>query len=145
VVLARDKTSFCLEQSPFDVVLAIGLGESRTAMATSSNLDVLRRLRDAVARASELELADLDRRIKELERARPVSHAAQLAGREHMHRLLRVMQQAQEPLPPRELARRLESDARTVSRWLATARRQGYVERVAGARYQVRKEVPPLE
>lgn len=113
-------------------------------MATSSNLDVLRRLRDAVARASELELADLDRRIKELERARPVSHAAQLAGREHTHRLLKVMQQAQEPLPPRELARRLESDARTVSRWLAAARRQGYVERVAGARYQVRKEVPPL-
>jgi DNA-binding IclR family transcriptional regulator len=55
------------------------------------------------------------------------------------------MQQAGEPLPPRELARRLESDPRTVSRWLATAKRQGYVERVAGAKYQVRKEVPPLE
>jgi DNA-binding MarR family transcriptional regulator len=54
------------------------------------------------------------------------------------------MQQAGEPLPPRELARRLESDPRTVSRWLAAAKRQGYVERVAGAKYQVRKEVPPL-
>jgi hypothetical protein len=31
-----------------------------------------------------------------------------------------------------------------VSRWLAAAKRQGYVERVDGARYQVRKEVPQL-
>jgi predicted Rossmann fold nucleotide-binding protein DprA/Smf involved in DNA uptake len=114
-------------------------------MAQTSNLELLRRLRDAVARAQELELADLDRQIRTLERARPVSHAAQLAGREHTQRLLRVMQQAQEPLPPRELAQRLESDPRTVSRWLVAAKRQGYVERVAGARYQVRKEVPPLE
>lgn len=30
-------------------------------MAASPNLEVLRRLRDAVARAYELELADLDR------------------------------------------------------------------------------------
>jgi predicted Rossmann fold nucleotide-binding protein DprA/Smf involved in DNA uptake len=114
-------------------------------MATSSTLELLRRLRDAVARTHELELADLDRRIRELERARPVSHEKRRASSENTHRLLKVMQQAQEPLPPRELAQRLESDPRTVSRWLAAARRQGYVERVAGARYQVRKEVPPLE
>lgn len=114
-------------------------------MAQPSNLELLRRLRDAMARAHELELADLDRQIRTLERARPVSHATRLAGREHTHRLLKVMQQAREPLPPRELAQRLESDPRTVSRWLAVAKRLGYVERVAGARYQVRKEVPPLE
>ncbi len=113
-------------------------------MSTSSNLELLRRLRDAVARAYALELADLDRQIKALERDRPISHETRLAGREHTHRLLKVMQQAKEPLPPREIAQRLETDPRTVSRWLAAAKRQGYVERVEGARYQVRKEVPPL-
>jgi len=114
-------------------------------MATSSNLEVLRRLRDAVARAYELELADLDRQIKALERAKPVFHATQLAGREQERALLRAMQQAKEPLPPREIAQRLDTTPKTVSRWLAAARRRGFVERVDGARYQVRKEVPPLE
>ena len=117
-------------------------------MVQMSNLELLRRLRETLVRAHDLELADLDRRIKELSRARPVSHETRLAGREHTrehtHRLLRSMQQAGESLPPRELARRLESDPRTVSRWLAAAKRQGYVERVAGAKYQVRKEVPTL-
>ena len=113
-------------------------------MATPSNLDVLRRLRDAVARASELELADLDRQIKALERARPVSHATQLAGREHEREMLRVMQAAGAPLPPREIAQRLDAVPKTVSRWLAAAKRRGFVERVDGARYQVRKEVPLL-
>lgn len=115
-------------------------------MATSSNLDVLRRLRDAVARASELELADLDRQIRAQERARPVSHATQLAGREHEREreMLRVMQAAGAPLPPREIAQRLNTLPKTVSRWLAAAKRHGFVERVDGARYQVRKEVPPL-
>lgn len=73
-------------------------------MANPSNLELLCRLRDAVARASELELADLDRQIKALERARPVSHVTQLAGREHERALLRVMQAAGTPLPPREIA-----------------------------------------
>jgi DNA-binding IclR family transcriptional regulator len=73
-----------------------------------------------------------------------VSHATQRAGRDNERALLRVMQAAKEPLPPREIARRLESDPKTVSRWLAAAKRQGYVERVDGARYQVRKEVPQL-
>lgn len=113
-------------------------------MATTSNLELLRRLRATVARTYELELADLDRQIKALERAKPVAHTSRLAGREHTSAMLKVMQQAKEPLPPREIARRLESDPRTVSRWLAAAKRQGYVERVDGARYQVRKEVPTL-
>jgi DNA-binding MarR family transcriptional regulator len=113
-------------------------------MAQTSNLELLRRLRDAVNRAYELELADLDRQIKALERTKPVSHASQLAGREHTNRMLKVMQQAKEPLLPREIANRLDSDPKTVSRWLAAAKRQGFVERIDGARYQVRKEVPPL-
>jgi hypothetical protein len=51
-----------------------------------------------VSRAYELELAELDRQIKALERARPVSHASQLAGREHTRAMLKVMQQAREPV-----------------------------------------------
>jgi DNA-binding MarR family transcriptional regulator len=114
-------------------------------MATSSNFELLCRLRDVVARAYELELADLDRQIKTLERARLVPRAARLAGREHERELLRVMQAAGAPLPPREIASRLDTSPQTVSRWLAAAKRRGFVERVGGARYQVRKEVPPLD
>ncbi|MGH9423321.1 MAG: hypothetical protein ACRD3J_25330 [Thermoanaerobaculia bacterium] len=113
-------------------------------MATLSNLELLRRLRDVVERNSALELADLDRRIKEVERAKPVSHTSQLKGREHTHKLLKAMQQSKTPLTPREIAHRIESDPKTVSRWLAAAKRQGYVDRVDGARYQVRQEVPTL-
>jgi DNA-binding IclR family transcriptional regulator len=54
------------------------------------------------------------------------------------------MQQARESLPPREIAQRLSATPKTVSRWLAAAKRRGYAERVDGARYQVAKEVPPL-
>lgn len=119
-------------------------------MATS-NLELLRQLRDAVRRAAdavrrahELELADLDRQIQALERSKPVSHTTQLAGHEHERALLRVMQAAGTPLPPREIAQRLEAAPKTVCRWLAAAKRRGYVERVDRARYQVRKEVPML-
>jgi hypothetical protein len=113
-------------------------------MAQTSNLELLRRLREAVQRAYELELADLNRQIKTLERASPVKHGTQIAGREHTNRMLKVMQQAREPLPPREIASRLDTDPKTVSRWLAAAKRQRYVVRVDGARYQVSEEVPPL-
>lgn len=111
---------------------------------TSPNLELLRQLRDAVRRASELQLADLNRQIKALERARPVSRVTKLAGREHERALLRVMQAAGTPLPPREIAQRLDATPKTVSRWLAAAKRRGYVERVDGACYQVVKEVPSL-
>jgi len=110
------------------------------------NLEVLRRLRDAVRRAHELELADLDRQIRALER--PASQARQRTGRghehQHQHALLKAMQQAPEPLPPREIARRLDTTPQTASRWLAAARRRGYVERVGDGRYVVVKEVPLL-
>ena len=118
-------------------------------MATS-NLELLRQLRDAVRRAAdaarrahELELADLDRQIEALERSRPVSHTTQLAGHEHEGALLTGDAGGGRP-PPRQIARRLEAAPKTVCRWLAAAKRRGYVERVDRARYQVRKEVPML-
>ena len=110
----------------------------------STLLESLRQLLIQCDRLHALERADLVRRIKTLERARPVAHATQLAGRENEHRMLRVMQAAKEPLRPREIASRLEADPRTVSRWLAAARRHGFVERVGGARYRVMPEVPSL-
>ena len=113
-------------------------------MAQTSNLPLLRKLLEQSDRLYALERADFDRQIKALERARPMSHATQLAGREHERAMLRVMQAAGTPLPPREIAQRLGSAPKTVSRWLAAARRHGFVERVAGARYQVRGEVPQL-
>ena len=113
-------------------------------MAQTSNLTLLRKLLEQCDRLHELERADLVRQIKELERSKPVSHTSQLAGREHTNKMLRVMQAAKEPLPPREIARRLDSTPRTVSRWLAAAKRRGYVERVDGARFRVVKEVPAL-
>lgn len=113
-------------------------------MAQASHLDLLCRLRAAVARAAELELDDLNRQIKALERSKPVSHASQIAGREHTKAMLKVMQQARDALSPHEIANRLNVASRTVSRWLAAAKEQGYVERLGRARYQVKKEVPLL-
>jgi DNA-binding MarR family transcriptional regulator len=113
-------------------------------VAQISLVDLLRKCLEQCDRIHELEHADFTRRIKELERSKPVSHTTQLAGREHEKKMLRVMQAAKEPLTPREIAHRLDSDPRTVSRWLAASKRRGYVERVEGARYQVKKEVPAL-
>src|ERR1700751_932685 len=112
-------------------------------MAKTSNLDLLRRLREAVTRAYALELADLDRQIKADTRLKPSSptggdHQAQLRP------LLRVMQAAGAPLPPREIAARLDAPPQAVYRWLAAARRAGYVERLGGRLYRAAKEVPPL-
>jgi len=114
-------------------------------MANSTHLDLLRRLRDATARASELELADLDRQIVAHERGRPRPVSIQTASaRKHEQALLRVMQEAGPPLPPREIAQRLGVPPATASRWLDAAMRRGFIERVGHARYQIKKEVPPL-
>ncbi len=67
-------------------------------MAQTSNLELLRRLLEQCDRIHELERADLIRRIKETQRAKPVAHKTQLAGREHTHKLLKAMQQAKEAL-----------------------------------------------
>lgn len=69
---------------------------------------------------------------------------AQGADREHEREMLRVMQAAGTPLPPREVAQRLGAEPKTVSRWLVAARRRGFVERVGGGRYRVVAEVPSL-
>jgi DNA-binding MarR family transcriptional regulator len=113
-------------------------------MAKKQDLELLRTLLVQCDRIHELERADYIRRIKEQEREKPQAHTTQLAGRERLLRLLKVMQQVREPLTPRELAPRLDTTPQTVSRWLAAARQKGYVERVSGARYQLKKEVPPL-
>jgi predicted Rossmann fold nucleotide-binding protein DprA/Smf involved in DNA uptake len=105
---------------------------------------LLHKHRETYRRLVELELADLDRQVAALDRDKPKSGATQGADREHEREMLLVMQAAGTPLPPREIAQRLDTTPKTVSRWLAAAKRRGYVERIDGARYQVRKEVPPL-
>jgi len=110
-------------------------------------LTLLQKHRETYLRLVELETAELDRQI---ERARPrpsTTSATQVAGRAdraHEREMLRVMQAAGTPLPPREIAQRLGTKPKTVSRWLAAAHRRGFVERAGNARYQVAKEVPSL-
>ena len=105
---------------------------------------LLHKHRETYRRLVELELADLDRQVAALDRDKPKSGAAQGADREHEREMLRVMQAAGAPLPPREIAQRLGTAPKTVSRWLAAAHRRGFVERVGGARYRVVAEVPSL-
>jgi predicted Rossmann fold nucleotide-binding protein DprA/Smf involved in DNA uptake len=113
------------------------------SMMPTTQLTLLRKLLEQCDRLHELERSHLIHQIKALERAKPVSHATQLTGRENERSMLSVMQQAREALPPREIASRLDVHPKTVSRWLAAAKRRGFVERVDGARYRVAKEVPP--
>jgi hypothetical protein len=86
---------------------------------------LLHKHRETCRRLAELEAAELDRRIAALGRAKPRSGAAPAAGREHEWAMLRVMQAADTPLPPREIAQRLGQAPKTVSRWLAAAHRRG--------------------
>jgi DNA-binding MarR family transcriptional regulator len=114
-------------------------------MATSSNRDLLRRLRAAVARVAEIELAELDRQIAAQERARlRPAQSSTASAREQEQALLRVMQEAGTPLPPREIAQRLGVSRSTIFRLLEAAQQRGFVDRVAPARYRVREEVPPM-
>ena len=62
----------------------------------------------ACRRLAELEIAELDRQIAALERARPRPGAAPMINRDQERELLRVMQAAGTPLPPREIAQRLD-------------------------------------
>lgn len=55
-----------------------------------------------------------------------------------------MLQTAEGPLPPREIASRLGVATVVVSRRLARAFRLGYVERVGKARYRVSDAVPSL-
>ena len=94
---------------------------------------------------TEHELADLDRQIlatssRPAKRRRRTTQVVGSAIRE----MLRVMREANEPLPPREIASRLNVKAIVVSQRLARAVKLGYVERAGNARYRVADAVPSL-
>ena len=117
--------------------------------ATTSLPVLLRKYRDAHRQYVELErvLADLDRQIVAAGSSgtRPRRHRAEpLAANDELRAVLRVLQEAEAPLPPREIAARLSVETMIVSRRLARARRLGYVEQVGRARYRVAAAVPSL-
>jgi len=117
--------------------------------ATTSLPVLLRKYRDAHRQYVELErvLADLDHQIVAAGRssAKPRRHRAEpLAANDEVRAVLRVLQEAEAPLPPREIASRLSVETAIVSRRPARARRLGYVEQVGRARYRVAAAVPSL-
>lgn len=91
-------------------------------------------------------LADLDRQI--IAAGRPLkSHRRRtesVGATDELRAILRVLQAAEAPLPPREIAARLSVETAIVSRRLARARRLGYVEQTGKARYRVATAVPSL-
>jgi len=110
---------------------------------------LLRRYRDVHCHYVELEreLADLDRQILATGRsgARPRRRvAAPSPVSDELRAVLRVLQAAESPLPPREVASRLDVTPKTASRRLARAVHLGYVERAGQARYRVADTVPSL-
>ena len=98
----------------------------------------------------ERELADLDRQIlvedrsakttrkKRRPHVAPPSHAERF---EYLLPMLRVLRDAAEPLPPREIASRLGITPKITSQRLARAIKLGYVERAGSARYRVTDSV----
>jgi MarR family len=96
----------------------------------------------------ERELADLDRQIiagghrpakkKGTPRAVPASHSERY---DYLRPMLRAMRDAGQPLPPREIAARLNVEPKIASRRLARALKLGYVERAGNARYRVTDSV----
>ncbi len=109
---------------------------------------LLRRYRDAHRQYVELErvLADLDHQILAAGRpsAKPRRRAEPIAANDELRAVLRVLQAAEAPLPPREVASRLGVPPKTASRHLSRAVRLGYVERAGQARYRVADAVPSL-
>jgi hypothetical protein len=109
---------------------------------------LLRRFRERLRDLVELEreLADLDKQI--IAAGRPtrtrrtsrtaVAHEDQYA---YLRPLLRVLLDAENPLPPREIAPRLGVTAQVASQRLAKALKLGYVERAGNARYRVTDSV----
>ena len=110
---------------------------------------LLRKYRDAHRQYVELEreLADLDRQIVAAGRPGPKPRrrrAEPLAATDELRAILRVLREAEAPLPPREIASRLVVETVVVSRRLVRALRLGYVERAGKARYRVADAVPSL-
>lgn len=116
--------------------------------ATTSLPVLLRKYRDAHRQYVELErvLADLDRQI--VAAGRPLKphrrRTESVGATDELRAVLRVLQAAEAPLPPREIASRLGVETVIVSRRLARARRLGYVEQTGKARYRVATAVPSL-
>ena len=111
---------------------------------------LLRRYRDAHRQYVELEreLADLDRQIVAAGRpgARPRRRAPTPSPvSDEVRAVLRVLQEAESPLPPREVASRLGVPPKTASRRIARAVHLGYVERAGQARYRVADAVLAVE
>jgi DNA-binding MarR family transcriptional regulator len=94
----------------------------------------------------EHELADLNRQILATDRSSTRRRRSPLpiAATDEVREILRVLLEAEAPLPPREIASRLGIETVVVSRRLARARRLGYVEQTGRARYRVANAVPSL-
>jgi hypothetical protein len=119
---------------------------------------LLRRQKELFKQFLELEreIADLDQQIIA---AGTSSHAATHAppGRnsrprkakygvsDSVREILRILQQAGEPLTPRELALRMGVEPKVASRYLAGALKLRLVERLPNFRYRVISAVPTLE
>ena len=76
--------------------------------------------------------------------AKPRRRAEPIAANDELRAVLRVLQAAEAPLPPREVASRLGVPPKTASRHLSRAVHLGYVERAGQARYRVADAVPSL-
>jgi DNA-directed RNA polymerase specialized sigma24 family protein len=121
----------------------------RSSPAPSQPLPtLLRRYRDVHRQYVELEreLGDLDRQIVAAGRPpRPHRRRTEsVEATDELRAVLRVLQEAESPLPPREIASRLGVPPKTVSRRLARALHLGYVERAGQASYRVADAVPSL-
>ena len=114
-----------------------------------SNLPaLLRKYKETHRRYLELEheLADLNRQILATDRSSTRRRRSPLpiAATDDVREILRVLREAEAPLPPREIASRLGIETVVVSRRLARARRLGFVEPTGRARYRVADAVPSL-
>jgi len=112
----------------------------------TTNLVLLRQLRDHKRRLFELEIADLDRQIIALESAspRPKRVERDLATRETDRNMLRVIQDANAPMRTSEIITRFGASRPKVTLWLASMVRRGHLVRVRKGLYSVAKEVPKL-
>lgn len=110
---------------------------------------LLRRYKEVYRQYVELEhqLADLDRQILATERSSSKprrKNAPQLGVSDAILSVLRVLRESREPLPPREVASRLNIKSMLASQRLSRAAKLGYVERTGNARYRVVDAVPAL-
>ena len=104
---------------------------------------LLRKYKETHRRYVELELVDRNRQILATDRSSTRRRRSPLPIAT-TDEVLRVLREAETPLPPREIASRFGIETVVVSRRLARARRLGYVEPTGRARYRVADAVPSL-